>query len=122
MTARHAELVATPRGGVAFSKSQRGAPELIARIAATPSKDRIFFYPYMPLMPFLTMRPQTSKYDIFTPGYTSPAQYKEACLSAIGSASWVVMDTKWTDPAFCEPFFPRCETQRPKRRRNLNVL
>ena len=43
--ALRAEIVPTPRGGVAFF-GQPGAPELLARIAATPSGDAYFFYPY----------------------------------------------------------------------------
>ena len=45
--ALRAEIVPTPRGGVAFF-GQPGAPELLARIAATPSGDAYFFYPYYP--------------------------------------------------------------------------
>jgi hypothetical protein len=75
-----------------------GVPELLARIAATPSGDAYFFYPYLPMLPFLAAREQVSKYDIFIPGYTLPSQYQDACISVMRHASWVVIDRSMTDP------------------------
>jgi hypothetical protein len=73
-----------------------GSQELIARIAATPALDRYFFYPNMPMLPFLTAREHVSKYDLFYPYYTTPSQYQEACLSVLRHASWLVIDRNWT--------------------------
>src|SRR5436309_14110076 len=73
------DLIATPRGRVTLFNN--GTPQLIARIATTPSSDR-FFSPFLPMLPFLTAREQVSKYDTFVPGYTTTAQYQEACFSA----------------------------------------
>jgi hypothetical protein len=103
------EIVTTQRGGVTFETfplGRNGDRELLARIAATPSGDAYFFYPYMPMLPFLTGRAHVSKYDIFVPGYTLPSQYEEACISAMRRASWVVIDRNWTDPAFLKAIFP----------------
>jgi hypothetical protein len=94
------EIVATPRGGVRLMggfTSGRRLPELFSRIAATPSGDAYFFYPYDAMLPFLTGRTHVSKYDLFQPDYTTPAQYEEACRSVIRDASWVVVDRNWTD-------------------------
>jgi hypothetical protein len=94
------EIVQTPRGDVALYgayTAQRGVPELLANIAATPSGDAYFFYPYDAMLPFLTGREQVSKYELFQPGYTTPAQYTEACRSVMRRASWVVVDQLWTD-------------------------
>jgi O-acetyl-ADP-ribose deacetylase (regulator of RNase III) len=84
--------VPTPRGNVALfgqSTAHRGLPELLAAIAATPPGDAYFFYPYDAMLPFLSGREQVSKYDLFQPVYTAPAQYQEACRSAmrLGSSS-----------------------------------
>jgi hypothetical protein len=92
------EPVATPRGRVTFLYN--GTRGLMAQIAATPSSDRYFFYPRMAMLPFLTAREQVSKYDVFIPGYTSPSQYQEACISALRHASWAVIDRNWTAPNF----------------------
>jgi hypothetical protein len=92
-TALRGELVATPRGGVTFY----GTPDVMARIAIAPPSDRYFFYPFMPMLPFLTAREHASKYDVFIPGYTTASQYQETCVSALRQASWVVIlrDPNW---------------------------
>ena len=71
----------TPRGGVAFVAPETGFPELLARIAPTPSGDAYFFYPYLAMLSFLTAREQVSKYDLFVAGATSPSEYQNACIS-----------------------------------------
>src|SRR5262249_41823965 len=97
--ALRAEIVSTPRGGVAFpGLHEDGAPALLARIAATPSGDGYFFYPNLSMLPFLTGRKQVSNYDLFLPGYTLPSQYQDACTSVMRHASWVVIDRRWTNP------------------------
>jgi hypothetical protein len=100
------EIVTTPRGRVTFP-SGHGEGVLLARIAATPSGDAYFFYPHMPMLPFLTGREHVSRYDVFTPlGYTLPSEYREACVSAMRRAAWVVIDRTWTDPVFLKLIFP----------------
>ena len=86
-----------PRGRVTLVPGER---ELAERIAATPADDAYFFYPWMPMLPFLTAHRHVSKYDIFTPHYTLPSQYKEACISTIRSASWVDQDWPEELPTF----------------------
>jgi hypothetical protein len=46
----------------------------------------------MLMLSFLTTREQVSKYEIFTPGYTLPSQYQDACISVMRHASWVVIN------------------------------
>jgi hypothetical protein len=116
-SALRGEVVSTPRGRVTLVPS--GAWELAQRIAATPADDAYFFYPYMPMLPFLTARRQVSKYDVFTPGYTLPSQYKEACVSAMGSASWVVIDRVWTDPKALTAVFPGMRDPEPRETRRF---
>jgi len=102
-TAHQGQLVGTPRGRVAILND--GARKLMARIAATPSSDRYFFYPYIPMLPFLTAREHVSRYDIFIPNYTTFHQYQEACTSALRHASWLVIDRNWTATTLLE-YFP----------------
>jgi hypothetical protein len=107
------KIVPTPRGGVAFF-GQPGAPELLARIAATPSGDAYFFYPFISMLPFLTAREHLSKYDVFTPGYTLPSEYQDACISVMRHASWVVIDRRWTNPNFLKQMFPAMQDAEPQ--------
>jgi hypothetical protein len=50
------------------------------------------------MLPFLARRTQVSRYDVFIPQYTTPAQYQEACRDVMRQASWVVIDRRWEDP------------------------
>jgi hypothetical protein len=110
-TALRREAVATPRGRMTFLND--GTRELMARISATPSSDRYFFYPYMPMLPFLTVREHVSKYDIFIPDYTTASQYQEACISALRHASWVVIDRNRTDPNSLRAIYPAMRDAEP---------
>jgi hypothetical protein len=66
-------------------------------LTAAPAQDKFFFYPYLQMLPFLVRRTQVSRYDLFVPQYTTPAQYQEACLDVMRQASWVVIDQRWTE-------------------------
>jgi len=104
-TAIDARTAQTPRGKAAFLFI-KDVPELLPKIAAAPSQDRFFFYPYMPMLPFLTAREHVSKYDILVPAYTTPAQYKDACLSAVRHASWAVIDRRFADYGNWKQIYP----------------
>ncbi len=106
------EPVLTPRGVVKFARPS-GIVPLMARIAASPPGDTYFFYPYMAMMPFLTAREQVSKYDVFTPGYSSPLQYQDACLSVMRRATWVVIDRNWTNLDVLKGTFPSMQIAQP---------
>jgi len=107
-----AEVMPTPRGGMAFFQLD-GAPEVLARIAALPPGDGWFFYPFMPMMPFLSGQDHVSRYDILTPGYSLPAQYRDACESVTRRAVWVVVDRRWMDADFLNQVFPALRDSRP---------
>jgi len=66
------------------------------------------------MIPFLSAREHVSKYDVFTPGYNLPSQYRDACASVMSSATWVVIDRKWTDPKFLKQVFPGMRDARPR--------
>ena len=113
--ALHADIVATPRGRVTLAPmlDPVGGRELVARIAATPSGDAYFFYPYDAMLPFLTARRHVSRYDVFTPSYTLPSQYQEACVSVMRDASWVVIDRDWTSSRWLTAVFPHMRELQP---------
>jgi hypothetical protein len=79
--ALHREVVALPGGSALLP---REAQDLAKRIAAAPADDSYFFYPYMPMLPFLTARRHLSRYDISVPGYTSPSQYQKLAVLRYG--------------------------------------
>jgi len=113
--ALRAKIVATPRGGVAFpGPLGAGAPELLARIAATPPAEAYFFYPVLSELSFLAARMQVSKYDLFLPGYTLPSQYQDACVSVMRDASWVVIDRRWINPSVLKQVYPTMQDAKPR--------
>lgn len=116
--ALQAPVVQTPRGAAAFLQQPR-AQELLARIAATPSSDTYFFYPYMPMLPFLSGREHVAKYDIMLPGYTRAAQYRDACLSVMRSATWIVIDREWSDLGVLKQVFPALHDAEPSETRSF---
>jgi hypothetical protein len=107
----HPKLTPTPRGAVALI-GQTGAAGMLVRLAAMPPGATYFFYPYMPLMSFLTGREQVSKYDLFAPGYTLPSQYQDTCLAVMQRADWVVIDRQYT-PAYWKKAFPAMQNPDP---------
>jgi hypothetical protein len=116
-----AESVRIARGRVSFlPNGEQGTKELVAFIANTPIEDSLFFYPYSPLLPFLTERQQISKYDIFIPEYTSPDQYFDACISVMQNASWIVVDRSATDPNAWLSVFPAMQNPRPTETRRFD--
>ena len=108
--------MATPRGDVTFVSATNEWRELVGRIAATPSADGYFFYPYIPMLSFLTARQNVSRYELFIPGFTLPIQYQEACVSAVRHASWLVIDRTWTDRNFLKIMFPGMQDFEPAKR------
>jgi hypothetical protein len=105
-------VVATPRGQLTLFASS-GPSEMLAQVGALPPDDGYFYYPFMPTMPFLTARQQISKYDVFTPGYTTPSQYQDACISVLRHADWVIVNELWTDPEFLKHVFPAMQNAQP---------
>jgi hypothetical protein len=112
--ALYGDIVSMPRGDVTFgSWTQPGAAGLASRIAATPPGDAYFFYPYDGILSFLTARQHVSRYDLFAPSYTTPSQYKEACVSMMRKATWVVIDRYRMNPTWIKTIFPNTPDPEP---------
>jgi hypothetical protein len=109
----HAPIMSTPRGAVAFT-SPKDLPNLLPKIAAVPPQDAFFFYPNLSTLAFLTAREHASKYDGFVPGYTTAAQYRDACLSAVRNASWMVVDRRFADYRNWKQIYPSMPDVEPQ--------
>jgi hypothetical protein len=83
----------------------------------TSTEDRVFFYPYMPMLPYLTGRRQVGPIDIIVPGYTTPAQYREVCMDVTAAARWVVVERQWIRPRHLKLTFPAMAEPNPPERR-----
>jgi hypothetical protein len=89
LTVRSPELQ-TPRGSVKVLRPDTSL--IIQRINDLPPKDTIFFYPFDPLLAFLTDRVNPSRLDVFIPNYTTVAEFENECRSVTRSAKWIVID------------------------------
>jgi hypothetical protein len=98
----NAKLTRTPRGDVALRED--GASDLVDQLNS--ESGTYFFYPYMPMLPYLTAKKQVSKYGIFVPYYTTLEQYREACEDVMEEASAIVVNTMWNDHDFIRTIFP----------------
>ena len=101
---------ATARGAAKFRED--GAAAVVTRLAAEPGSERVFFYPYMPMLPYLTGRQQVSKYDVFLPFYTTDRQYAEACADVLQEASLALVDWRYTDRDRLRLIYPTMPVRR----------
>jgi hypothetical protein len=107
------KLTSTARGNVAFSED--GATELLDQLNS--KSETYFFYPYIPMLPFLIDKEQTSKYDLFVPYYTTVNEYKDACKDVMNRTSLVVIDGKWNDYKTFQQLFPAMKTDEDPRKK-----
>jgi len=110
------QQVHTAAGPVRFISPQ-GEAALLRRIATLPRTHRLTFYPYVPMMPFLSQRSQVSYVEAFVPGYTSPELYARACRDTADGASWVVIERSWTKPDMLWAIFPNLQEPQPREKR-----
>jgi hypothetical protein len=117
-------VVATARGVV------RAAPGVRTRDLAwlvdgiqrhTAPTDAFLFYPYMPMLPFLTQRHHVAHLDVVVPGYTTPSQFGALCAEAV-RADWVVIDRLWLDAANVRAMFPAMADPVPPERRAFEFV
>src|SRR5258705_23389 len=62
-------VIETPRGGVRILREDTKL--IIRRVAGLAVGTTVFYYPYAPLLPFLTARGYPSKLDKFVPNHTT---------------------------------------------------
>jgi hypothetical protein len=105
--------MATTRGTAVWFGSEPEVAGMMERVSALPNADGYFFYPTMAFAPFLTGREDVTKYDTYTPDYTTPSQYRDACRDATRRASWLVINRRQTDPAVIMKGFPAMRHPRP---------
>ena len=88
---------------------------LLQRIATIGSNQRFLFYPYDPMLPFLTGHEHVARLDVFLPQHTTAAQYAGACVQTIRRADWVVIDRSWTNATFHAVFPSMANPQPPEK-------
>ena len=59
---------------------------LMRQITLIPPGDAFFFYPYSPMLPYLTGRRHAAPLDVMPPGYTDAAQFRATCVQVVREA------------------------------------
>lgn len=88
-------------------------------IEHAPRGDAYFFYPYSPMLPYLTARRHIGPLDVMVPGYTTAAQYHDVCARVVREAQWVVLDRSWSHPDVLRAIFPSMRDPDPPAKRAL---
>src|SRR5438094_710499 len=65
---------------------------IVAQLDRTPPGDAFFFYPFCPMLPYLTGRRHVAAIDVMTPAYTPVEHFRETCARVVGEAQWVVIE------------------------------
>jgi hypothetical protein len=94
---------------------------LVADIERTPATDPFFFYPYSPMLPYLTAREHIAPHDVMIPGHTTAEQYREVCLRVVRDAQWIVVDRSWSDPRVLRVFYPNMRVPDPPEKREFEA-
>ena len=94
---------------------------LVPHIERAPRDAAYFFYPYGPMLPYLTDRRHIAPLDVMVPGYTNAAQYREVCLRVVREAQWIVLDRTWSHPQVLRTFFPSMRDPDPPEKRALEA-
>jgi hypothetical protein len=92
---------------------------LVPHIERAPRGDAYFFYPYSPMLPYLTARRHIGPLDVMVPGYTTAAQYHDVCARVVREAQWVVLDRSWSHPDVLRAIFPSMRDPNPPAKRAL---
>lgn len=100
--------------GRVLDVTQDGVLGLIDRLNTLQPQDSVYFYPYDPLLPFLTGRRHPARYDILLPQYSTPSQYNETCLEVMAKAQWVVFDLGVSRPSYYRETFPAISDPSPQ--------
>jgi hypothetical protein len=94
---------------------------LVPHIERAPRDAAYFFYPYSPMLPYLTQRRHVAPLDVMVPGYTTAAQYRDVCLRVVREAQWIVLDRTWSHPDVLRAFFPSMRDPDPPEKRALEA-
>ena len=117
-------VVVTARGPI------RPSPNLVAHELATlvreidkvPPSSALFFYPYDPLLPYLTARRHAAAVDIMIPGFTIAEHFRRTCQQVKTGALWVVIDRQLSDPTVLRRIYPAMRDPDPPEKREFEAV
>lgn len=113
------EIVATPKG-VTVRRPGPWTTDyalLMWHLDRLPTGDPVFFYPYLPMLPYLTGRQHPAALDVMVPGYNTADQFRETCARVVREARWLIVDRTWSDPRKLRELFPTLADYDPPEKR-----
>jgi hypothetical protein len=124
ITVSQTPAVATVQGLVVPGRDLRAGDfaALVYQVDRIPAGSIFFFYPYSPLLPYLTGRRHTAAVDVMVPGYTSAAHFRETCVRVANEAQWLVTDRQWSDPNYLRKVFPAMRDPDPPEKRDFEAM
>jgi hypothetical protein len=117
-------VVVTARGPIRPSPNLV-APEfatLVGEIDKVPASNALFFYPYGPLLPYLTGRRHAAAVDVMIPGYTIAEHFRKTCVQVASDAQWVVIDRLLSDPIVLRKMYPALRDPDPPEKREFEAV
>lgn len=94
---------------------------LVAQVDIAPPGEAFFFYPYSPMLPYLTGRRHVAALDVLLPGYTTAEEFRETCVRVVSEAQWLVIDRHWSDPRVLRFTFPAMRDPDPPEKRGFEA-
>jgi hypothetical protein len=113
--------ILTPRGPVTSDALSDELADLLAGLERLPKADPFFFYPYSPMLPYLTGRRHVAALDVMMPTYTTPEEFRATCVQVLSQAHWLVVDSMWIDSRFLQGVFPAMTNPDPPERHTFEV-
>ena len=116
-------VVATARGPIVPSPNlmAHDFATLVLEIDRVPAGNALFFYPYSPLLPYLTGRRHAAAVDVMVPGYTTAEQFRKTCVRVTTDAQWVVIDRQLSDPDVLRTIYPAMRDPDPPEKRDFEA-
>ncbi|WP_294537589.1 glycosyltransferase family 39 protein [uncultured Rhodoblastus sp.] len=101
------------RAGRVLAIPPNGMLQLIERLDTLPKQDSVFFYPFGPMVPYLTGRHHPARLDLLMPQFNTPSQFDQTCREIMAGAQWVVDDRNVNSTAYYRYVFPAMTDSSP---------
>jgi hypothetical protein len=95
---------------------------LVREIDKVPPGQAVFFYPYDPLLPYLTGRRHAAAVDVMIPGFTIAKHFRGTCVQLAAAVQWVVIDRQLSDPTVLRKIYPAMRDPNPPEKREFEAV
>lgn len=117
-------VVVTARGSIKPSPNVEAheLAALVGEIEKVSPGNAFFFYPYDPLLPYLTGRRHAAAVDVMIPGFTDAEHFRRTCVQVAAQVQWVVIDRRLSDPTVLRTIYPAMRDPDPPEKREFEAV